>query len=80
MKKKSFFSVIIAVVLLLCTVLSATACSDPEINTEYTVSFDVGAEASAAGVSAPESQKVKTGEKVVQPTIDALDRPFASPL
>ncbi len=73
MKKKSFFSVIIAVVLLLCTVLSVTACSDPEINPEYTVSFDVGAEASAAGVSAPESQKVKAGEKVVQPTIDAWD-------
>ena len=36
----------------------------------YTVSFDVGAEARAAGVKNPQSQKVKKGEKAVQPTVD----------
>ncbi len=36
----------------------------------YTVMFDVGADAAAAGISAPGKQIVKTGEKAVEPIVD----------
>ncbi len=73
MKKKSLLSVIIAFAMLLCIVLPACNGCNSKTASEYTVSFDVGSEASAAGVSAPETQTVKAGEKVVQPTVDAWE-------
>ena len=70
MRKKSLLCVVIAIVMMLGVVLPA--CSvDPDEGTKYTVSFDVGSEAKAAGVSNPESQQIEKGGKAVQPTIGA---------
>lgn len=70
MRKKSLLCVVIAIVMMLGVVLPA--CSvDPDEDTKYTVSFDVGSEAKAAGVSNPESQQIEKGGKAVQPTIGA---------
>ena len=73
MRKKSFLCVILAVVMLLGIALPACKTHKPGTASEYTVSFDVGSAATAAGVSNPESQTVKAGEKAVQPTVDAWD-------
>ena len=72
MRKRSLLCGIIAAVMLLSIALPACTTT-PEEQNEYTVSFDVGSEASAAGVSTPESQKVEKGGKAVQPTIDAWE-------
>ena len=77
MKRKGLLSVILAVVMLFGCVLTGCATkSDNKPNdtdTKYTVTFDVGSNASAAGVSTPESQTIEKGGKVVQPTIDAWE-------
>ncbi|MDE7082915.1 MAG: hypothetical protein K2O89_04340 [Clostridia bacterium] len=69
MRKKSLLCVIVAVVMLLGIALPACNTTPAE-QSEYTVSFDVGSEATAAGVSTPESQKVAKGGTAVQPTVD----------
>ncbi|MDE6586289.1 MAG: InlB B-repeat-containing protein, partial [Clostridia bacterium] len=68
MRKRSFLCIIVALVMLLSCML--TGCGGPKGSKEYTVSFEIGAEAAASGVATPDSQKVKYGETVVQPTID----------
>lgn len=73
MRKKSLLCVIVAFVMLLSIALPACKVRKPGSASEYTVSFDVGSGAAAAGVSAPESQTVKAGEKAVQPTVDAWE-------
>ena len=72
MKLKRFLCFLTATLMLFCTV-SFTGCTPTEKddgNKEYTVSFDVGSEARAAGITTPENQKVKKGGTVVQPVID----------
>lgn len=43
---------------------------DPGPQSSYTVTFDIGDEAEAAGVSVPAAQTVMRGSKAVEPTID----------
>ena len=72
MKRKSLLCVIVAVIMLFgCLVAGCN--HEPGEAVKYTVTFDVGSNAAAAGVSTPESQKVEKGGKVVQPTIDAWE-------
>ncbi|MDE7395008.1 MAG: hypothetical protein K2M95_02665 [Clostridiales bacterium] len=72
MKRKNVLSVILAVVLLVgCTFTGCT--KKPPKPSEFTVTFDVGEQAMDAGVSTPDSQTVKRGEKVVEPVIDYWD-------
>lgn len=73
MRKKSILCIIIAIVMLFGVLASACNGGNSDENAEYTVTFDVGADASAAGVSTPEPQKVKNGSNAVQPTIDAWE-------
>ncbi|MDE6373679.1 MAG: InlB B-repeat-containing protein, partial [Clostridia bacterium] len=73
MKKRSFLCVLIALVMALGIALPACKTRKPSTATEYTVSFDVGSGATAAGVSTPESQTVKAGGTAVQPTIDVWE-------
>lgn len=54
-----------------CAFAGCTPSTETPDDEEFTVTFDVGSEASAAGVSTPASQTVKSGSTVVQPTIDA---------
>lgn len=69
MRKKSLLCVVLAVVMLLG--ISLSGCKPSESGESvYTVTFDVGSEASAAGVSKPESQKVASGGYAVEPVID----------
>lgn len=68
--KRNLLCILIAAVMLIGIALPACA-KKPTTQSEYTVSFDVGSEASAAGVSTPESQKVQRDGKAVQPTVDA---------
>ncbi len=63
---------LIAAVMLLGIALPACK-KKPTTKSEYTVSFNVGDDAAAAGVSTPESQTVKRDGKVVQPTVDAWE-------
>ncbi len=70
--KSKLLCVLVALVMLLGIILPACNVDDPvEGNDTYTVTFNVGDEAAAAGVSTPESQRVERGGKAVQPTIDA---------
>ena len=70
--KKSLLCILVALVMLIG--IAAPACKKkPKEPGEYTVSFIVGSEAEAAGISAPESQKVKKDGNVVQPTLAAWD-------
>ncbi len=70
--KKSLLCILVALVMLIG--IAAPACKKkPKEPSEYTVSFIVGSEAEAAGISAPESQKVKKDGNVVQPTLAAWD-------
>ena len=74
MRKKGLLCVVVALVMLLGAIFAGCTPIDPvENDGRYTVSFDVGSEASAAGVSTPEPQKVEGGSTVVQPTIDKWD-------
>lgn len=73
MKKRSLLCIIVAVVMLFGIALPACKKKPSNSVAQYTVSFDVGSEASAAGVSTPESQKVENGSTVVQPTLDVWD-------
>lgn len=68
MRKRSFLCIIVAVVMLLGCTLAGCNCNSG--TKEYTVSFEIGAEAADAGVKKPESQKVEKGGTAVQPTID----------
>lgn len=73
--KRSVLCAIVAVIMLfgcVFTVCQPTVEPDDDKDT-CTVTFDVGSQASAAGVSTPASQTVKKGEKVVQPTVDAWE-------
>ena len=76
MKRKSLLCVLVSAVMLFGLIFSGC---DPvnsgsgSSTTEYTVSFDVGEEAKADGVSNPKSQKVAKGGKAVQPTVDAWE-------
>ena len=67
-KRLLSFLLVAALMFSFCCVLFV-ACDS---NT-FTVTFDVGSEARAAGVSTPKSQKVASGDKVVQPTVDAWE-------
>jgi len=70
--KMSLLCILVALVMLIG--IAAPACKKkPKEPSEYTVSFVVGSEAEAAGISAPESQKVKKDGNVVQPTLAAWD-------
>ena len=77
MKRKSLLCVIVAVIMLFGCIFAG--CEKTPVNpdgpekTTYTVTFDVGSNAAAAGVSTPESQTVEKDGKVVQPTIDAWE-------
>lgn len=72
MRKKSLLCILIVVVMLFAC--SVTACDKPEQNnSQYTVTFDVGSEAAAAGVKTPAPQTVESGSTAVQPTIDAWE-------
>lgn len=73
MKRRSILCVILAMVMLLGIALPACKKKPSDSAVEYTVSFDVGSEAAAAGVSTPESQKIEKDGKAVQPTLDAWD-------
>lgn len=74
MKRKSFLCLLVSAIMLLSLIFASCKPSDSNpggnSGSGYTVSFDVGAEARAAGVKNPQSQKVKKGEKAVQPTVD----------
>ena len=72
MSKRSLLCILIACVMAFgCMFTLISGCKTKvKDNGPYTVTFDVGSEASAAGISTPESQKVDKGGKVVQPTID----------
>lgn len=77
MNKKSILSFVLAVVLALgllagCADNTPTNVVDPgqQGPASYTVTFDVGAEATAAGVSTPSKQVVKSGSTAVEPVID----------
>ena len=81
MKKLRLLSLLLALVMTLSFVFVLVACKpkgggdddDDKDVTKYTVTFDVGSEATAAGVKTPESQKVAKGGKVVQPVNDAWE-------
>ena len=76
MKRRSLLCILVAFIMLFGVVF-ANGCTPAGSNngnsSGYTVTFDVGAEARAAGVKNPQSQKVEKGEKVVQPTVDAWE-------
>lgn len=73
MRRNSFLCLVLAFVLTLGLV---TGCNDtpqppePAGSASYTVTFDVGSEATAAGVSTPSKQVVKNGSTAVEPVID----------
>ena len=79
MKKRNIVGILLSAVMMFACIF--TGCKSRGNNgehgngggTEYTVAFDVGDDARAAGVTDPESQKVKKGEKAVQPTVDAWE-------
>ena len=43
---------------------------EPGMQSSYTVTFDIGDEAEAAGVNIPAAQTVMRGSKAVEPTVD----------
>ena len=71
MTKRLLSFLLVVALLFSCCCLLLVACKKDKDT--FTVSFDVGSEARAAGVSNPESKKVSKGDKVVQPTVDAWD-------
>ena len=82
MKKKRILYLLVAFMMVLsCLFAFACSCNNKKgkdgdgegDKTEYTVSFDVGSDARAAGVSNPESQKVEKGGTAVQPVVDAWE-------
>lgn len=74
MRKRSLLCLLTAAVMLFSLVFAGCKPSGSKSGgKEYTVSFDVGEDARTAGVKNPEKQKVKKGEKAVQPTVDAWD-------
>ena len=73
MRKRSLFCFFIAVIMLFGIALSGCDGCNKNGDKEYTVSFSVGSEAEAAGISNPASQTVKNGDKAVQPVIDAWE-------
>lgn len=74
MKRKSLLCAVIAVIMLFGCIFAGCE-NKPEDGdpTTCTVTFDVGSNAAAAGVSTPESQTVDKGGKAVQPTIDVWE-------
>ncbi|MCM1237725.1 MAG: alpha-amylase family glycosyl hydrolase, partial [Ruminococcus flavefaciens] len=73
MRKKSWLCIFLAAAMIFGFAFAGCGGNkdgDKDDNSEYTVSFDVGSDASAAGVKTPESQKVAKGGTVIQPTID----------
>ncbi|MCH5157503.1 MAG: InlB B-repeat-containing protein [Clostridiales bacterium] len=72
MKKRLLSIILVTVLLFSCCCVMLAGCIKPDDEkTKYTVSFDVGSAARAAGVRTPESQQVEEGGTAVQPTIDA---------
>ena len=72
MRKRLVSLLLVAALLFGCCCVVLAGCIKPDDGeTKYTVSFDVGSAARAAGVRTPESQKVAEGGTAVQPTIDA---------
>lgn len=71
---KSLLCILVAAVIAFgCCFALLSGCRKKGGNGPYTVCFDVGEAASAAGVKTPESQTVEKGATVVQPTIDAWE-------
>ena len=72
--KRSIFCFLLVFVLALGSLAGCGGNTDkpntPTGKSSYTVLFDVGDEAEAAGVSTPQKQIVKNGTKAVEPTID----------
>ena len=76
-KRQNVISLLLAAVMAFGT-FGVTACGTsegapepaPTVNPSYTVTFDIGAEAQAAGISAPAKQTVKTGSRAVEPVMD----------
>ena len=68
------FSLILALALLFALLSGCAPESepnpDPGTQSSYTVTFDIGDDAEAAGVSVPAAQTVMRGSKAVEPTID----------
>ncbi len=74
MRRKSILCVIMAMVMLFGTALTGCKKKPQEpIDTAYTVTFDIGSGAIAAGVTPPDSQKVEPGGKAVEPVIGYWD-------
>ena len=80
MAKKLLSWLLVVALLFSCCFVLLAACKpddgpndDPKDPVYYTVTFDVGDVASAAGVRTPDSQQVEEGGKAVQPTIDAWE-------
>lgn len=73
MTKKSLLCVLIAALMLFGVAFTGCNSCASDDDTQCTVTFDVGSEASAAGVATPESQTVEKGSTVVEPTIDKWD-------
>ncbi len=73
---KRFKSTVCIVVALIMAMCCLNGCGDdgagenPNGKASYTVTFDVGAEATSAGVSAPAKQVVKAGGTAVEPVMD----------
>ncbi len=71
-KRKNILCIVLCLVLALGSFAGCdgSGSGTPALKSSYTVTFDVGGEALAAGVSAPSKQVVKTGTKAVEPTVD----------
>lgn len=69
---KSALCVAIALVMAMCCLNGCGGGDEeqPSGKASYTVTFDVGAEATAAGVGTPSKQVVKAGGKAVEPMVD----------
>ena len=76
MKKRSLGSIFIALILVLGCLAGCGENNNPTDNKEqneavnYTVTFDVGAEARAGGVKTPAAQTVKNGSTAVEPSAE----------
>ncbi len=69
MNKKSILCVILAVAILVCG--SFTGCQKKRsVMPEYTVTFAIGDAAMDEGISTPDPQTVKKGDKAVEPLMD----------
>ena len=74
MTKKKLLCILLATVLTLSFAVTLFGCRDTNPpDKKFTVTFDVGSEARAAGVSTPQSQEVAKDSKAVQPTVDAWE-------